>query len=35
MLARVWRKGNPPALLLEMSIGAATMEKDMEGSLKN
>ena len=26
MLERVWRKGNPPALLVGMSVGAATME---------
>ena len=26
----MWRKGNPRALLMEMYIGAATMEKSME-----
>ena len=26
MLERVWRKGNPPSLLMGMSIGTATME---------
>ena len=26
MLERVWRKGNPPTLLVGMEIGAATME---------
>ena len=30
MLERVWRKGNPPALLVGMSISTATMEKSME-----
>ena len=30
MLERVWRKGNPPILLVGMSIGAATMENSME-----
>ena len=30
MLERVWRKGNPPTLLVAMSVGAATMEKSME-----
>ena len=30
MLGRVWRKGNPPPLLVGMKIGAATMENSME-----
>ena len=30
MLERVWRKGNPLALLVGMSIDAATMENSME-----
>ena len=30
MLARMWRKGNPCALLVEMYIGTATMENSME-----
>ena len=30
MLERVWRKGNPPALLVGMEVGAATMENSME-----
>ena len=34
MLERVWRKGNPPALLVEMQIGTATRENSMEISLK-
>ena len=34
MLERVWRKGNPPALLVEMQIDTATMENSMEISLK-
>ena len=29
MLERVWRKGNPPALLVGMQIGAASMESSM------
>ena len=34
MLERVWKKGNPPILLVGMSIGVATMENSMhEGSL--
>ena len=28
--ARMWRKGNPSVLLVEMQIGAATMENSME-----
>ena len=34
MLSRMWRKGNPSALLLGMQIGAATMEDSMEGPQK-
>ena len=30
MLERVWRKGNPLALLVEMEIDTATMENSME-----
>ena len=30
MLARMWRKGNPFALLVEMQIGAATVESSVE-----
>jgi len=30
MLKRVWRKGNPPTLLVGMQIGAATKENSME-----
>ena len=30
MLNSVWRKGNPPTLLVGMYIGAATMENNME-----
>ena len=30
MLARMWRKGNPFALLVGMQIGAATVESSME-----
>ena len=29
MLARIWRKGNPSMLLVEMQIGAAMMENNM------
>ena len=32
MLERVWRKGNPPTLLVEMQVQAATMETSMEVS---
>ena len=28
MLETVWRKGNPPTLLVGMQIGAATMENN-------
>ena len=30
MLERVWRKGNPPALLVGMQIDIATMENSVE-----
>jgi len=30
MLDRVWRKGNPPTLLLGMKISASTVENIME-----
>jgi len=30
MLESVWRKGNPPTLLVEMQVHAATMETSME-----
>ena len=30
MLGRVQREGNPPTLLVEISMGAATMENSME-----
>ena len=30
MLARVWRKENPPTLLVGMQIGAANVENSME-----
>ena len=30
MLVRMWRKGNPFALLVGMQIGAATVENSME-----
>ena len=31
---KIWRKGNPPTLLVGMQIGAATMENSMEVSQK-
>ena len=34
MLARMWRKGNPFALLVGMQTGAATVESSMEISQK-
>ena len=34
MLERVWRKGNPPILLVGMQVGTATVEDTMEGSQK-
>ena len=30
MLVRLWRKGNPSALLVGMQTGAATVENSME-----
>jgi len=30
MLERVWRKGTPPTLLVEMLVAAARMENSME-----
>ena len=30
MLESVWRKGNPPTLLMGMEIGTATLENSME-----
>ena len=30
MMERVWREGNPPALLVGMEIGTATIENSME-----
>ena len=34
MLERVWRKGNPPTLLVEMQVHAATMETSMKAPQK-
>ena len=34
MLDRVWRKGNPPTLLVGMQIEAAIMENSMEVTQK-
>ena len=34
MLERVWRKGNPPTLLVGMLVGAATVEKLQPRKLK-
>ena len=34
MLGRLWRKENPPALLVGVYIGAATMENSIEVSQK-
>ena len=34
MLERVWRKGNPPTLLVGMQTSTATMENSMEIPLK-
>ena len=34
VLERMWSQGNPCALLVEMQIGAATMESSMEVPLK-
>ena len=30
MLAEIWRKGNPPTLLVGTQAGAATLENSME-----
>ena len=30
MLERVWRKGNPPTLLVGMYVGTTIMENSME-----
>ena len=30
MLERVWRKGNPPTLLVGMEMGAASLENSVE-----
>ena len=30
MMERVWREGNPPALLVRMEIGTDTIENGME-----
>ena len=30
MLGRMWRKGNPPTLLVGISIGATTVENNTE-----
>ena len=30
MLARIWRKGNPPTLLVGMQAGAANLENSVE-----
>ena len=32
MMERVWREGNPPALLVGMEIGIATIKNGMEVS---
>ena len=34
MLQRVWRKGDPLALLVGMQIDTATMEKTMEKTME-
>ena len=34
MLARMWRKGKPPTLLVGMQAGAATLENSMEAPQK-
>ena len=34
VLERMWRKGNPSALLVEMQTGEATVENSMEFSQK-
>ena len=30
MLERVWRKGNPPTLLVGIKVGTVTMKNSME-----
>ena len=35
MLVRMWKNGNPFALLVGMQSGAATLEKQCGGSSKN
>ena len=30
MVEKIWRRGNPPTLLVEMQIGITTMENSME-----
>ena len=35
VLARMWRQGNPRALLVGMQIGAAAMENSVEAPQKN
>ena len=35
MLERVWRKGNPPTLLVGMQTNTATKENSVEIPLKN
>ena len=30
MWVRVWRKGNPPTLVVGMQVGAATVENSMQ-----
>ena len=34
MLVKMWRKGNPPKLLVGMKIGEETVENSMEVSQK-
>ena len=34
MLAKMWRKRNPPTMLVGMQAGAATLENSMEGPQK-
>ena len=35
MLVKLWRKGNPSALLVGMQTGAATVENSLEFPQKN
>ena len=35
MLVRMWREKNPPALLMEIKTGTATVENSMEFSQKS